>query len=106
MIIHLKKIHVKDVLLEIWHRKEAVIWITALMALAFSDPTDHHYTLCPFHNLGWHFCPGCGIGRSISFLFQLNIKESLTAHPFGIPAVLIIVHRIYKVLTKPMSINN
>ena len=101
MVTYLKEIDVKVVFLEFWHRKEAVIWIVALMALAFTNPSDHHYTLCPFHNLGWEFCPGCGIGRSISYAFHLQFERSFLAHPMGIPAVAILVHRIIRVLIKP-----
>jgi hypothetical protein len=101
MVAYLKEINIKGAFLEFWHRKEAVIWIIALVALAFTNPTNHHYTLCPFHNLGWDFCPGCGIGRSISYLFHLQFERSFLAHPMGIPAVVILVYRIIRVLIKP-----
>jgi hypothetical protein len=65
--------------------------------LAFMNPgTDPHYSFCFFKFLGIHFCPGCGIGHSISYLFHGNISASLSAHPLGIFAVVIILSRIYK----------
>ena len=75
--------------------------MAALAALALTHPAEHHYTLCPFHNLGMDFCPGCGLGRSISYLFRLEIKHSLMSHPLGIPAVAILLYRIYQLLIKP-----
>jgi hypothetical protein len=81
-----------------WRSREAFIWIAALLLLGFSDPASQHYTLCPFHNLGISFCPGCGLGRSITFFFHGMIAESFRLHPLGIPAVLLFIHRIYKVL--------
>jgi hypothetical protein len=101
MILHIKGIEVRNVLTEIWHRKEAIIWLVALILLAASNPSEHHYTLCPLHNLGWDFCPGCGMGRSISYLFHLQVEKSFLTHPLGIPAVIILLHRITKVLFKP-----
>lgn len=83
---------------------EAFIWIIALLLLAFSG-TDFNDspTLCPFHNLGWDFCPGCGLGRSIILLFHGQIRESFDMHPAAIPAVLILVWRIVTLLRRPAS---
>jgi hypothetical protein len=81
----------------LWHRKEAFIWLGALAFLAISDPICHHYTLCPLDNLGFDYCPGCGLGRSIGYLFRLEIRESFLAHPLGIPAAILLVYRIVKV---------
>ena len=75
---------------------ELAFWIAALLALAIANPTDEtHFTLCPLKLLGFKWCPGCGLGHSISFLFHGNIKGSLHAHWLGIPAVIIIMYRIY-----------
>jgi hypothetical protein len=103
MITYLKGVCLRSVLVELWYRKEAVIWIVALTALAISNPSDHHYTLCPLHNVGWDFCPGCGIGRSISYLFHLQLEKSFLAHPLGIPAVVILIHRVTKLIRKPFN---
>lgn len=84
-------------LLYAWRCREAIIWITALVLLAFSDPASHHHTLCPFNNLGITFCPGCGIGRSITCLFHGMFIESFKLHPLGGAAVLLLLHRSYKV---------
>jgi hypothetical protein len=82
-----------------WRKKEAFIWIAALIILAIENPASHHYTLCPLDNLGFSYCPGCGLGRSVAWLFRLEPVESFTTHPLGIPAVLIIIFRIIKILS-------
>lgn len=77
---------------------ELLFWITALLLLGTAELDQHgaeaHFTLCPLANIGFTWCPGCGIGKSIGLLLQGNIQGSLNAHWFGIPALLIIVSRI------------
>ncbi len=81
----------------IWKSREAFIWISALLLLAFTDPNCHHYTICPFSNLGFHYCPGCGLGRSIAYFFRADLVSSFQAHPLGIPAVGLFIYRIVQV---------
>jgi len=77
---------------------ELIFWIAALVLLAMDEPVGHdhvnHFSLCPLANMGISWCPGCGIGRSITQIFHGNIRESLELHWFGIPALMIIGHRI------------
>jgi len=74
---------------------ELIFWIAALIALAICDPAQpSHFTLCPFRLLGITWCPGCGIGHAIAFLFHGDIARSFNAHWFGIPALGIITWRI------------
>jgi hypothetical protein len=76
---------------------EAVIWAAGLIALAFYHPETYaHVSLCPIANLGFDFCPGCGLGRSISYLFHGQFLSSFQAHPLGIFALIILVYRIVK----------
>jgi len=78
---------------------ELIFWLTALILLALMPPSiDTHYSLCVFKFVGLNFCPGCGLGHSISYLFHGDVQASLASHPLGIFAVLIIVCRIYKLL--------
>jgi len=60
--------------------------------------TDPHYSFCAFKMLDFHFCPGCGLGHSISYLFHGKIQASFSIHPFGIFAVIIILSRIFNLL--------
>ena len=78
---------------------ELAFWIVALGSLAAMEPTTStHYSFCIFKLTGLPFCPGCGLGHSISYLFHGNIKASLSSHPLGIFAVVIILLRITKLL--------
>jgi hypothetical protein len=89
---------IKNILNFLWAKKEAFIWIAALLFLAVSDPADHHYTLCPFSNLGFEFCPGCGIGHSIGYLFRGDFIRSFETHPLGIFAIILISYRTFQIL--------
>ncbi|MDZ7741802.1 MAG: DUF2752 domain-containing protein [Bacteroidota bacterium] len=77
---------------------EAFVWIAALVFLAFQDPGLHHYSLCPLDNLGLDFCPGCGLGRSVSAFFQGKFMTSFQLHPLGFFAVIVLSLRIIAVL--------
>lgn len=74
---------------------EAVIWTAGLLFLAFFDFQDKlHFSICPIKNLGFSFCPGCGLGKSISYLFRLEFKESYAIHPLGLIALIVLVYRV------------
>ena len=78
---------------------EGFIWIAAIIYLAFFvNPFEAHFTICPLANAGFEHCPGCGLGNSISLLFHGFITESFNTHILGIPALLIILHRIYSII--------
>lgn len=79
---------------------ELIVWSGALMLLAISQPSVHHYTLCPLSNLGFTWCPGCGLGRSITALLHLQIIVSIQYHWFGIPAFFILLNRIWQLSRK------
>jgi len=77
---------------------ELILWVAALILLGTSQPAvSHerkHFTFCPLANMGLSWCPGCGLGRSVTHLLHGNIMESIRFHWLGIPAVLIIGYRI------------
>jgi hypothetical protein len=78
---------------------EGFIWIVAIVYLAFfNNPFQSHFTICPLSNAGFEHCPGCGLGNSISFLFNGNFSESFKTHLLAIPAIVIIVYRIYTII--------
>lgn len=79
---------------------ELIFWAAALASLAFTDPTQTHFVLCPLRLMGFTWCPGCGLGHSIAFIFHGDIKASLHAHWLGIPALLILMHRIVTLLRR------
>jgi len=75
---------------------ELVFWIVALIALAITNPNGQaHFTLCPLKLLGITWCPGCGLGHAISFLFHGDIRSSFHAHWLGLPTIIVILYRIY-----------
>ncbi|HSN08842.1 MAG TPA: DUF2752 domain-containing protein [Hanamia sp.] len=83
---------------------ELTAWIVGLILLAFMDPgTDIHYSFCFFKFIGIKFCPGCGLGHSISYLFHGNLRASFQAHPLGLFAVIVILARIYKLSSLHIS---
>ncbi|NWF50067.1 MAG: DUF2752 domain-containing protein [Ignavibacteriaceae bacterium] len=77
---------------------EALIWFFGLLALVFINPIESHFTICPFSLIGIEYCPGCGLGRSIHFLFEGNLQQSLNTHPLGWLAFLILTIRIIKLM--------
>ena len=86
-----------------WYTREAWIWTTALVFLALNTPSGNHYSFCLFHNIGIPFCPGCGIGRSITLFFHGDFHGSFMCHPLGIPAVILLISRIYSILRKQVN---
>ncbi len=77
---------------------EPFLWTAALGYFALIDPsTTPMFSLCPLHNLGFPYCPGCGLGRSISFLLHGDVGRSFGTHILGIPATLIIVTRVFSI---------
>jgi hypothetical protein len=77
---------------------EAFIWICGLTYLAIHIPESSHFTICPLKNLGFDFCPGCGLGNSISYLFSGDFASSFNSHPLGIFALIIIIFRIITII--------
>lgn len=81
---------------------EALAWIGGLALMALADPGAKHWQVCPFAYvgdwLGLHFCPGCGLGRSIGWLARGEVARSMAVHPLGIPAVGVLVARSFSLL--------
>jgi hypothetical protein len=75
---------------------ELLFWTAALLALAMTDPANKvHFSLCPLKAMGITWCPGCGLGHAISWLFRGDIRNSWHAHWLGVPALAVILYRIY-----------
>ncbi len=75
---------------------ECGIWISGLVVLAFVNPAgETHFSLCLFKWIGLTFCPGCGLGHAVSWLFHGDIQRSLQAHPLGLLAVTVLFYRIF-----------
>ena len=84
---------------------ESWFWLIAIVMLAFSNPVEEgHASLCIVKNLNIGFCPGCGLGHSIAWLFRGEIIKSFNAHPLGIPAVIILLFRSFSLLKNDITI--
>lgn len=78
---------------------EALIWITGLIYLASFSPLDKaHFTICPLTNAGFEYCPGCGLGHSITQLFNGQLIQSFQTHPLGFFALIVIIFRIFTLI--------
>lgn len=92
---------------------EAFFWLVAFVYLTYINPyTPKHLDFCLFSLMGIDNCPGCGLGKSISMIFHGDFIGSFNTHPLGIPAIILIVRRIYKLiknriqLTKKLEVYN
>jgi hypothetical protein len=85
---------------------EAWIWLMGLAVVAILNPYgERHFTLCLFKNLGFNFCPGCGLGRSIALLFRGDFAASFQVHPLGGPAVAVLGHRVVQLVRNSLHNN-
>lgn len=74
---------------------ELMFWIGALVGLFYATPDNQHFALCPLHQAGFDFCPGCGIGRSIHYMMRGDIQASFSSHYLGPIALLIVLGRVF-----------
>ncbi len=85
---------------------EAFFWIASIIALALTSPAkEGHASLCLIKNTGLGFCPGCGLGHAISWLFRGEIVASFKSHPLGIPATFILLMRSIKLLKNDITLS-
>lgn len=84
---------------------EALIWTAGLAIVAIGNPeSDIHLTLFWPQ---WIFdiqSPGYGLGHSIGYLFRGDMHSSLDSHWLGIPAVVILLHRIITLQIRKLRI--
>ena len=74
-------------------------WCVALLLPWFVDPYNtHHFSFCLFKSLGMSSCPGCGIGRSIAYLYRGEFLLSFQSHWLGMVTVVLLLHRIIHLL--------
>lgn len=79
---------------------ELAVWLFALIYLAlFAQPDAiEHFSICVYRAIGFDSCWGCGLGRSVAFALQGNLAKSWEMHPLGLPAIAILLHRIYRLI--------
>jgi hypothetical protein len=80
---------------------ELIFFVSGMIYLALLDPWEaehYHFCLIKIFNIG--YCPGCGLGRSISFLLHGRLLASIYEHPLGIVGMAVIISRIYEIIIK------
>jgi len=91
-------INMKTILKIFGDNFELLFFVSALIFLFIKPEFTDNFSLCVLHNVGFEYCPGCGLGSSIHEGLHLNFRESLSLHPLGIFAVFVITIRIVKLI--------
>lgn len=73
---------------------ELLFWMASIVLLFFLNPGDVQTSLCLFRLVGFDHCPGCGLGHSMHNALHARFTQSFNEHVMGLPALLIILHRI------------
>ncbi len=96
----------KFMLVSLFRQKaEALLWLGVLISMILSHPVmEGHLTLCPLALAGFHWCPGCGVGRSMILALHGQVNASIMMHPLGLPAIAVLSERIYE-LFSPLNIH-
>jgi hypothetical protein len=93
-----------------WIRRiplELIFWIGSLIAIFTINPdAGHHFSLCPLDSMGFSWCPGCGLGRSMSLLARGEIQASWSMHPLAMLAFGVILHRIWTLIKNLKTTHN
>ena len=74
---------------------ELILWIGNIIAILTINPYSDSFSLCPLHNLGLDWCPGCGLGKGMNLLARGEFKASWEMHPLASLAYGVIFHRIW-----------
>lgn len=85
---------------------EWIALISGLLLMAFLDPFSQSSSICPVDRLGFDFCPGCGLGKSIAFAARGNFSASIQSHPLGFFAIVVIAVRIGTIFRRNYNLNN
>lgn len=86
---------------------ELVFWIGCLIAILILEPnSESHLSLCPLNQLGFDWCPGCGLGRSMNLLAYGEFQASWSMHPLGMVAFVVIFHRIWNLIKTLKTTHN
>ncbi|WP_343847739.1 DUF2752 domain-containing protein [Algoriphagus jejuensis] len=86
---------------------ELVFWVGSIIAILMLEPySESHLSLCPLSQLGFDWCPGCGLGRSMNLLAYGDFSASWSIHPFAILAYAVIFHRIWNLIRNLKTTHN
>ncbi len=80
---------------------ELIAWIIALFVPFFINPwASDHFSICFFKWIGIDWCPGCGLGKSMAFLYRGEWRLSFQSHWLGAVATLLLAYRVFNLLRK------
>lgn len=84
---------------------EWIALLSGLLLMIFLDPYSQDPSICPIDRIGFDFCPGCGLGKSIAFAARGNIEASIQSHPLGLMAVIVIIVRVGSIFKRNFNFN-
>lgn len=84
---------------------EWIALLSGLILVAILDPFSQVASICPIDRMGFDFCPGCGLGRSVAFAARGELAASLQSHPLGLFAIVVIIARIGAIFRRNYNIN-
>ena len=80
---------------------ELLAWLVSLVTPFLINPNDtSHFSFCFFKNTGLSWCPGCGLGHSIAYLYRGEWLLAIQTHWLGIVTVVLLIYRIIQLLSK------
>ncbi|MDZ7660273.1 DUF2752 domain-containing protein [Fodinibius sp.] len=80
---------------------EIAAFSVGLLLLALMDPkTASGPGLCLLENLGFQYCPGDGLGHSISFIIRGEFDNALEANILGPFALIVLSGRVFYLFSK------
>jgi len=77
---------------------ELIFWIGSMAAILTINPEVEAISICPLHQMGLDWCPGCGLGRAMNLLASGEFQASWSLHPAASLAYGAIFHRIWVLL--------
>ncbi|MBN7816735.1 DUF2752 domain-containing protein [Algoriphagus pacificus] len=86
---------------------ELAFWVGSLVAILLLEPhAATHFSLCPLDQLGFTWCPGCGLGRSMNLLARGDFQASWSMHPLAMLAYVVIFTRIWQLIKNLKTTHN
>lgn len=84
---------------------EWVVFLLGLILMATLNPYSTDTSWCLIELMGFTYCPGEGLGRSIAFLFRGELTKSLEMNLMGPIAVVAMSSRIILLWKKLITEN-
>lgn len=85
---------------------ELFVWSVAFILLYNLNMEEEDSSICPLHHLGFKWCPGCGLGKSIHLLLHGQFNRSFEMHWLGIPVCLVLFYRIIQLFRYKFNSKN